>query len=344
METKKAYCYLCTNGDDKSRIFDINSKLETTNCPVCGKQIIVKTAILAYENRFKELVKKASIKLNEESDFNSAYKMYANIIGLDNKNTDAIFGRIISLLKMSTLRVSKFEDASLLLTLASKTECVQNSNPDNHLEFLQRIVNICKIYLTRITKKLMIKTYFYDGECLHLYLSRLDEISSLLNIVLKELENLKDRFKDIKDIEPKIESLKSFIDRLNEESTKNYVLADGCTMIVSRTPSGQLLLTRNDSNLVSTKLQGYRLSTLYPKDRDLISIKDVVFPNRSSIYHLNKLALPISLVSFIASLVLTLITVFFEPRIVIGSFAILLFVSSLVFGFIKLMTNKKATK
>lgn len=344
METKKAYCYLCTTGDDKSRIFDVNSKLETTNCPICGKQLVVKTALQAYENRFKELIKKASIKLNEESDFYGAYKMYANVIDLDSKNVDAIFGRIISLLKMSTVRVSKFEDAALLFTIASKTEYIQNSHLATHLEFLQRIVNISKIYLTRIFKKLTIKNYFFDGECLHLYLSRVDEIIALLSLVLKELENLQSRFKDAQEIQPKIKSVQSFIDKLGDESNRNYVIADGATMVVSRTPSGQLLLTRNDSNMINTKFQDYRLSSLYPVNRDLIYIKDVVFPNRSSIYHLNKYALPTASISFVLALVFSLLTIFSEPKIAFGVIAGFFLVSSIVFGIIKLSTNKKATK
>ena len=344
MENKKAYCYLCTNGDDKSRIFDVNPKLETTNCRVCGKQLVVKTAIQAYENRFKELVKKASIKLNEESDFHSAYKMYANVIDLDNKNVDAIFGRIISLLKMSTVRVSKFEDSALLFSMASRTECIQSSPLSTHLEFLLRIVNISKIYLTRIFKKLTIKNYFFDGECLHLYLSRVDEIISLLSLVLKELENLQARFKDAQEIQPRIHALRSYIDKLTDESARNYVVADGATMVVSRTPGNQLLLTRNDSNVVGTKFQDYRLSSLYPTNHDLIYIKDVVFPNRSSIYHLNKYALPIAMTSFGLSFVFALFTIFTEPKIAFGITAGFFLIGSIVFGIIKLMTNKKATK
>lgn len=341
MKTVKVYCDHCKNSSDKERIFVVNNNSINATCPTCGHGIEIVKGMTSYENHFNKLLKKSADKLNNESDFANAYKAYANILDLDENNVEAIFGRLISLLKMSTVRDSKIEDVTLMLEQASRKVHVQQAMVGTHSDFLLRIKNVLKLYLRKVHGRLTVKNYFYDGECLRLYLDRTDEAIILLNLVSKEFENLKNRFPNSIEIQSRIISINEYILELKHNFLGKYRLVDGGCIIVSKTPSNELVLAREEKAGEPLKTFNLRKMSLYFSNREFKYIKDVIFPRRIHLYRFNKAALYYSLTATTISIVFLILS-FFSPHkiyflITAGALAIV----AIILLIAKLITNKR---
>ena len=102
---KKGFCTHC-RGDEKSRIFNVNKDAEVCYCPHCTHAMKPKEAIGNYTWLISSYLKKASSALFESTEYLYAYQTFAHVIDLDDTVKVAYFGRLLSLVYLSTLRTS----------------------------------------------------------------------------------------------------------------------------------------------------------------------------------------------------------------------------------------------
>lgn len=341
MKTVKVYCDYCKKTPIKERIFVVNNNSVNATCPTCGHALEIGKGMTSYDNHFNKLLKKAAGKLNRESDFENAYKAYAYILDSDDNNVEAIFGRLVSLLKMSTLRDSKIEDVTLMLEQASRKVRVQQAVVGIHSDFLQRIKNIIEVYLRKIYARLTFKNRFYDGECLLLYLERVRESVDLLNLTSKEFENLKNRFPKSIEIQSRIISTNEYLVELKGTFFKKHYLVDGGCIVVSMSPSKELVLAREEKVGELQKTFKFRRMSLYFSNREFKYIKDLIFPKMIHTYRFNKVALYYSLFAIVVSIVFLVLSFISPDKICFAIAAGALALVAIILLTAKLVTNKK---
>ena len=113
MALKKGFCTHC-KGDEYDRIFDVNKDAEVCYCPNCMAAMSPKEAITNYGGLISHYLKKASKALFETTQYLVAYQTFAHIIDLNETIKVAHFGRVLSLVYLSSLRKSKIPFALAL--------------------------------------------------------------------------------------------------------------------------------------------------------------------------------------------------------------------------------------
>ena len=108
---RKGFCKHC-EGEESLRIFNVNKDAEVCYCPHCMKEMQPKEAIKEYGELISYYLKKASKYLFESTEYLLAYQTFAHVIDLDDTIKVARFGRVLSLVYLSTLRTSKINFAS----------------------------------------------------------------------------------------------------------------------------------------------------------------------------------------------------------------------------------------
>jgi hypothetical protein len=342
MKTVKVYCYLCKKEPDKKRIFDVNASSISIVCPNCGKTIDVAMGREAYKNKIDFLYKKAQITLEDKADYISAYKMFSYIISIDEKNVPAIFGRIIALLKMSTLRVSKIESSSALFTQATRWVEMQQCDPTIHLSYLHEIFDILKFYIAKVHNRLTYKNDFYDCECLKLYLLRVKETINFLNSIVNEINNIASRFKNVQlDSAQALKEVGLYSNKLSTLLNAQYVLVDGSKINAFLTPSSDLLLSIDEKSKNMVKKFPHRLMSLYPIDNKTKYIKDTIFKNRIFAYNLNKYSIYIASIFLLLAIIFAFLIIF-NVITKISFFLLIGFLSiGVLFLLSKFLTRKK---
>ena len=110
MALKKGFCTHC-KGDEDLRIFDVNKDAEVCYCPHCMAAMSPKEAITNYNGLIANYLKHGSKALFDSTQYLEAYQTFAHIIDLNETIKVAHFGRIMSMVHLSTLRKSKIEFA-----------------------------------------------------------------------------------------------------------------------------------------------------------------------------------------------------------------------------------------
>ena len=188
---QKGFCIHCNSKDPLDHLITVDTNYKYTVCPNCGHKFLTNEAIHAFDIAVKKRLAYANSKLNYSNDFNKAYRKYAEVLYFDNENVTAMAGRIISLIMMSTLREPRFDEAMELLRI-EKNFFRRVSSEFVYINTIEKIIRICKQYKKRIYRRLTIHNYFYDSDCLHLYLERLNDIIELLNSRLLKIKDLYD--------------------------------------------------------------------------------------------------------------------------------------------------------
>ena len=106
MALKKGFCTHC-KGDEDLRIFDVNKDAEVCYCPHCMAAMSPKEAITNYNGLIANYLKHGSKALFDSTQYLEAYQTFAHIIDLNETIKVAHFGRIMSMVHLSTLRKSK---------------------------------------------------------------------------------------------------------------------------------------------------------------------------------------------------------------------------------------------
>ena len=200
MALKKGFCTHC-KGDEDLRIFDVNKDAEVCYCPHCMAAMPPKEAIANYNALIANYLKHASKALFDSTQYLEAYQTFAHIIDLNETIKVAHFGRIISMVHLSTLRKSKIEFALSLHRQEAPKWCHYAETVEEYYHFLLLLLDALASYETRIKKRITTHGIYYDMDCVILYLQRIKEIKDYKEFVAQEakyfVDNGKEQFKDI---------------------------------------------------------------------------------------------------------------------------------------------------
>ena len=312
MALKKAYCTHCHVDDDKDRIFEVNSDAEVCFCPRCMTQYVPSIPINAYEAFIAKQINQADRNLFSAIGYYKSYLMYARILELDPDNVHALFGRLLALIYMSSLRKTHFQNVVLLLN-EEKDIFRKVSNEKVYLAFLHRVCHALDEYFVLFRKKLITHHHFYDVDCIKLYFKNLNDIQKLKSLILKEYCFIQARHDD-SEVKLAITSLEKSISSQSEEMNKKWITADGYTYgYVGTSESGDLLLGRSDK-INTVKIARYQPKALLHERTNKKNrlIKDQVFPNFLPLYRLEKVSLPMAIALFVLSIISLICTLAFQ--------------------------------
>lgn len=268
MAMKRGYCTNCNKRDEVRRIFEVNSESRFCYCPHCGKKYRPKVAIFNYEKTIAKYNKRAKFFLKNIGQPLYAYNLFAYVLELEPYNKTAKLGRLLSLAYLSTLRRNHFGEVKELLEIA-RPDLKDAKNKDKYNHFLLSLDKCLNDYIAKVRKKLTIRTYFYDSDCIKLYYKHLRDTISLKRFVAGEFSGVGDK-KSSQDV---FESIK------NLELVYNEILytADGVDHTFTNfTKYGDPLVSEGRKK-IDTKLGKYRMSTLDKDNKKLAILSDSVF-------------------------------------------------------------------
>ncbi|MCQ2802783.1 MAG: hypothetical protein MJ225_03855 [Bacilli bacterium] len=283
----------------KQRISDIDSVSRNFICRTCLRTYSKEEAQLNYQNEIDKLLSKAKEELLLKDDGQTSYKLFGNIVDIDNKIESAHYGRVLSLFFCSTLRKPMFSEVESLIN-SEKNEIYRKSlETSKYLSFLRILNASIDKYLRRCTKLLRFnKNYFYDEECLKVYLQRVNGCLSLKNIILEEVAFLSKGKEIIKGPVLK-EAVEHSIDELNVLLNYSHAITTGERFHLDHIARNKEVLLAKEDKKAKVDYSRYRMSSL-KKDKNKRYIKDKIFKREDSIY--GRKTLYISL--FISSLIL----------------------------------------
>lgn len=288
MALKKGFCTHC-KGDEDLRIFDVNKDAEVCYCPHCMAAMPPKEAIANYNALIANYLKHASKALFDSTQYLEAYQTFAHIIDLNETIKVAHFGRIISMVHLSTLRKSKIDFALALHRQEAPKWCHYAETVEEYYHFLLLLLDALNSYETRFKKRITTHGTYYDKDCAILYLQRIKEIKEYKDFVAQEakffVDNGKEQFKEIIDIV-------ALSDHAYEEIyNEKYVTSDGNSYLFDG-------FDNNGLPLLSIKSENqnpdphHKTIELYPKDNKKSKIKDEVYPNKLPMFRLFMASIP----------------------------------------------------
>ena len=335
MALKNGFCTHC-KGDEKLRIFGVNKDAEVCYCPNCMAAMQPAEAIANYRGLIIHYLKKASKALFETTQYLVAYQTFAHIIDINETIKVAHFGRVLSLVYLSSLRKSKIPFAMALHKQEAPKWFHYTETVTEAFHFMGLLVYALDTYEARLRKRITLHNGpFYDVDCVILYLRRLDEIREYKEFIISEAnvfaENGKEQFKEIAE---RLERDKAHYVSAYKEIFRTV---DGFTYTFqhfdnNRNPIGSIK-NSNPVPVEPNKKTNKRKVELYPKDGKKTLIKDELFANNVTLARLVNASIPVALVAFIAACVFLIVS-FPIPslvaKIILLSFAAVLVIFSVV--------------
>lgn len=344
MASKKGLCVYCESSDINDRIFPVNSEAEVCYCPHCMHKQVPSAAIEAFDKMISLKIEEARNYLYKYSEFNNAYNLFAEVLEIVPNEPRALLGRILSLFVLSTVRKSQITNCNILLV--NESNYFHKSDFKNtYLSFLKEFNKVSELYIKRLYSRLSLKKYFFDAECIQLYILRTREIILLKSSILSEATFLIEKFDLNKAKELKIQIEKENLE-LEEQIKSDYISADGYQYkLISFDPNGVALLSKAETKL-NNKVYRYRYSTLdvHPSS-DKISISDKIFNDYTNLNKLLKVVLPFALFSLFVSIAFLILSIAIKPSVkfwsvfpVVSSSSFIIFILLLLSHF---LTKKK---
>lgn len=223
---KKAYCPRCHTDNEENRIFSVNPDADVCYCPNCMAELKPKDVIEEYNWFITQKIIKADRLLYQDTKFYEAYCSYAHIIEIDPDSVRARFGRILSLIYMSTLRKSHFVDAKLLLQREADQYFHRIRDQLNYAKFLLKVNHALKEYQKHLVRRLTVKERFYSEECVELYFLRLNEIIQVRELLVDELTRIYSKDNNDK-INRILYSVQNSLDKDDRLLKERVITADG---------------------------------------------------------------------------------------------------------------------
>ena len=302
MAMKKGYCVKCKTDNPRSRIFKVNSEAVNCYCPRCMTTYKPKDAIDNYNHFIDGLLKKSDVSLHVAMLPEDSYRNYANVLEFEPENVKALLGRLLSLIYLSTLRKSRFDDVLKLMSVDISRYRLIGSRFD-FSNFLRSANAAANFYTERMIKKLTFKGCFFDYPCLELYYCRIAEIKRFKLAIQDELKKI--------DQEKEAEFLDKSIEKCDRLLEKTYVLADGTSYVLTGFDKHHNPKITKLDKTFNTGLDKYRLSTLDKNDKKLIVINDEIFRSNKVIYNFIKLAFLLGIIVGAIGLVSIIVSLFF---------------------------------
>lgn len=297
MATKRGFCPNC-NLKNRSHYFDVNPDAKIVYCPCCMKQLNPEEAIKAYDKHVDSLLRFADFTLYEIGNPEQAYSAYAEILEFDSSNTLAFLGRLMCLLYMSKIRKSYIKDVAVMLEV-EEDQYHKKEESAKYVQALMKMSNVVDLYRHILEKKLTLKSYFYDEDCLRLYLKHFNDINHFKETLLSEAKYIARRFD-----EQKAELLVNMLEIQIEEQTRlmndsEYILVNGDHYKFDHMKrNGEVEITKLENKHTSTKLTRYRLASLENK-QNYRYIKDIAFRNYTKVIFARKVAVWVLLIGFL---------------------------------------------
>ena len=297
MGLKKAICTHChtRNKSGKVRVFDVNPEVSVCYCPYCERKLVPAEAVDAYNQMMRKKGIHAYKVLYEQTDYALAYQTFAHIIELDPTYIEARFGRILSLIYLSGLRRTRFADSITLLKEESKLYFHKIKDSNRYIRFLIRANVAVDEYNKRFRRKLVIRGYYYDDECIKCMYQHVQEIIEFKIALLEECEFMNGKVENdkLKELTKKIEQQIKFIS--NELSTP-VLCVDGYTYALAGFKECGAAFLGHSTDVQEIKLKRFRRKALGNHDKKVSAIKDQVYPNNIAIAKFLKLAIPLEII------------------------------------------------
>lgn len=290
MALRKGFCTRC-KGEDKKRIFSVNKDATTCFCPNCMAELKPKVAIENYKDLLSSYLKKGSESLFETTEYFLAYRTFAHIIEINRTIKTAYYGRILSLLYLSTLRKSYINSACSLHKKEAENMFHFQETVHDYFHFLNLLLNALDAYETRMKKRITSNNLFIDADCVILYLTRIEEIRNYKLFIASEaqllIDNDKEKFKEI--VDRVSHSLKRFDDILKE----TYPITNGNNYAFLKYCENNVPLITLSPEKHKIKSFRFRTISLYSERKGHFLINDRVYKNNLLISRLVKISIPL---------------------------------------------------
>ena len=296
MACKKGFCTHC-HGDEKARIFDVNKDADVCYCPVCTAAMKPKEAIGNFAWIISHYLKIASKALFETTEYLLAYQTFAHIIDLDDSIKVAYFGRLLSLVYLSTLREGKISHALLMHRQQAKLFHYQE-NAREYFHFLWLLLDALDKYDSRMRKRIINQDIFYDDECIVLFLRRTEEIIKYREFIASEaqffIDANKEQFKAI------ITRIKNGNDHFDSVFGGKYITAEGKTYTFLDFSKNGTPMINLQTQAKLQKVHHVKPASLNPKDNKKSPIRNEIYQNNLPLSRLVAISVPLAIILFVA--------------------------------------------
>lgn len=311
MALKRGFCTHC-KGEEKVRIFDVNKEADVCFCPNCMAEMKPKDAIDNYRALISHYLKKASRALFESTQYLLAYQTFAHVIDLDETIRVARFGRVLSLVYISTLRKSKISFALALHRQEALKAFHYQETAKEYFYVLMLLIDALENYETRLKKRVSAHSVFYDMDCVLTYLKRIDEIRKYKEFIVTEAKFFIDNNKDyFGEVITRIDKHQEHYEKIYQES---YATADGYTYIFNRFDANGMPLVSIKSGHPNYELRTKKIE-LNPKDNKKSQIKDEIFLNNLPLSRLISASVPVAGFFFVVVLAAMIAFIIVQPII-----------------------------
>lgn len=308
---KRGFCTHC-KGDEKDRIFNVNKDADVCYCPNCTAAMKPKEAINNYHWLISTHLKRASKALFETTEYLLAYQTFAHVIDLDDTVKVAYFGRILSLVYLSTLRTSKIGFAMLLHRQQTKLYHYQETAQE-YFNFLWLLLEALDRYQSRMERRIMYHNTFYDADCIVLYLKRIDEIKKYKNYIKEEaiffVDSNKEQFKVIIDrVKGREEEYASvFEQRFIDQEGKSY-------LFTGFDNNNNPIINLQEDVPIQTVVHRSKPVYLNPKDGKKSGISDEIYLNNLPLFKFVSLTIPLAIIILLTVATGLIISIFVRSQ------------------------------
>ena len=291
---KKAYCPYCRSDNEMVPIFDVNPDADVCYCPNCMRELKPKNAIDNYNYFISTKIDRANRLLFRDTRFLEAYDSFGDVLRIDSTSHRARFGRILSLVYMSTLRKSNFSKTQLLLQEEAEEYYHKLKDQIAYMKFLNKVDYALDEYFKRFYRKLVTKDRFYSLECAELYYIRISEIIELKKTVADELEKSYAKTSDPR-IKDSLNDTNKSIKELNKCLEKRALIVDGKRYKFEKILNdNQVLFSQLDETV--NPLERYHHRKLVDNEKKGRLIKDKVYPDNSHLMALTGMVFPLFII------------------------------------------------
>lgn len=330
---KRGFCTYC-DGDETLRIFEVNKDAEVCYCPHCAHPMQPKDAIMDYRNLLSHYLKKASRYLFETTEYLRSYQTFAHVIDLDDSVKVAYFGRILSLVHLSTLRKSKIPFAMQMHKQQAGRLFHYQETKNEYFHFLLLLLDALDSYENRIKKRLSSHSVFYDVDCVVLYLKRVEENRQYKEFIASEaqffIESNKDQFKVVVD---RVEKEKEHYQNVLKEV---YVTTDGNNYLFNEYGPNITPILTMKSDHQELRVHHIKESiSLYPKDNKKSPIHDDIYPNNLPIFIFVSASIPLAVAFFLSSIAAVIVALAIPEEVEVAK--IFIFIGAVILTSVSLM-------
>ena len=252
-------------------------------------------------------LKWASRALFETQEYLLAYQTFAHVLDIDDTIKVAYFGRLLSLVYLSTLRTSKVKFALIMHKQQAKF-CHYQDTSREYFNFLWLLLDALDQYEARILKRVTTHGIFYDIECIELYLKRIYETREYKKYIAEEAEfflsSNKEQFRVV------VERSRNYEEEFNGILQQRFVTTDGSSYAFSNYVDGNPIISLREEVPLQT-IHHFKPASLYSKENKKILLPDEIFTSNLQLARFVSAFVPVAIalllivfVALVASLII----------------------------------------